>query len=682
MSQQVSAAVGTQRQFAKQPEMPYALRLNNVNFSAGIHERTDYDTQLLAKSLGVFPNALMNLHASIEKGKQENATLLNADKILAGKTKEDLKTFDRMATLQNVEGHNMTHNKYAMAVLEKGIGQMASTYAKQEWSGLPESEKPASVEEAVNRYNEILKKNYEEFGQNIQNRTAFDQGYYNGAIQDTMRVANEADARIDDDKRQKMVMLGSVEAQDLIYQGVTGKDFADNIGVALRKMQLGSKDRSAFMNNVAPIMKMLSENDFTTERLNAVADFMYDQDSSIRDQVNLFPFYQKVAQNFDKRVAEDLFSKCVLPNGRLDYAKFNRELAKLPSEFTSPNIPQVPIAISDESIMGNVSPELRNALPSVGGILSMLGVGGSMSVTGAEGNGVKIYLGDTSKNVKDRIMSNLSSRFNTCKVDGDTLTLAGYLGGLDKKADPREISASAFSPDRLDRIRKLAKAKDLDAKREASNTRTRNLNNAKRGARNAVTLEEAEKSILDSDATAEEKEYLLDSVRQSFTPMSKSQFNKLTKEEKALYEYTHPTLNGALSGYARDCNKLDEWEAMSDEEKEQISSDESKFKPYLSAQKRKDKYEAYAEQKYGKFYQDDVYYDDSNLDMETTEEREVNSKSQDKEALANSVREALNSGMDRDIIRLKIQNVGRQMGWSLSEINDLEDELLGEEGLE
>ena len=112
MSKEVQAAVGTQRQFAKQPEMPYALSLNKFSAAAGISQRTDLDAQRLASSLGLLGKNIMEERIADEKRTQDKAVLVNADKLLAGKTQEDLKKFDRMTALQNSSAEfDLTDNR-------------------------------------------------------------------------------------------------------------------------------------------------------------------------------------------------------------------------------------------------------------------------------------------------------------------------------------------------------------------------------------------------------------------------------------------------------------------------------------------------------------------------------------------------------------------------------------------
>lgn len=478
MSKEVQAAIGTQRQFAKQPESPYALSLNKPNLSAGISQRTDLDTQRLQSALGLLGKNIMEEKLADEKRTQEQAVLVNADKLLAGKTKEDLKKFDRIAALQNsTDKFDLTDNPYAMAALEKGIGKMASTYAKQQWANDPDAQKPKSVSEAVGLYHQYLQENREAFSDSsIQNTTAFDAGYYEGAAQDTLKVADEADKRINDDRRQKMIMLGSSELQDLVYSGAKGEDFSNGLLPAIRKIQLGTRDRDGFIKVITPLAEMIATQDYTTERLDALGDFQYEDGLTLRQMVNFYPAYEKVAENFNQRVVEQIDKECTRTDGTTDLAKAYKRIAELPDEFTSGGVPAatLPISQADSPDLANLSSTMKGALPAIGGAIYQLGFKDAMITSGyrdternANANGapnsyhlageaLDIYLGDNvTPEDSEKAKAYFSQYFGEVlfhdKGSGKHLHLADYKGGL-KTANPKEQSAAAYNPKRKQKL--------------------------------------------------------------------------------------------------------------------------------------------------------------------------------------------------------------------------------------
>lgn len=492
MSKEVQAAVGTQRQFAKQPEMPYALSLNKFNASAGISQRTDLDAQRLASSLGLLGKNIMEERIADEKRTQDQAVLVNADKLLAGKTQEDLKKFDRMAALQNSSDEfDLTDNRYAMAVLEKGIGKMASQYAKEQWMNDPASEKPKSVSEAVSLFNKYLQENRANFSDDdISNKVAFDQGYYEGAVQDTIKIANEADKRINDDKRQKMVMLGSSELQDLVYSGAKGEDFLTRGSEALRKIQLGTRDRDGFIKAVAPLAQMIADQDFDTARLDALGDYQYEDGLSLKQMVNLYPSYTKIADNFNLRVTDAILKRHKRPDGTYDLAGCLQDADNLPKDaVVAEGIPEanLPISQGDNPDLADLSPTMKSVLPIVGGAIYQLGfkdaqltsgyrtaehnasVGGVPNSEHTKGNAVDIYLGDNVDEAQaNKTLSYFKQYFGEVLFHdagtGRHLHLADYHGGM-KAANPKEQSAAAYSPQRVQKVRQLILAAHAQVQR-------------------------------------------------------------------------------------------------------------------------------------------------------------------------------------------------------------------------
>lgn len=492
MSKEVQAAIGTQRQFSKQPEIPYALSLNKFNVSAGISQRTDLDAQRLASSLGLLGKNIMEERIADEKRTQDQAVLVNADKLLAGKTQEDLKKFDRMAALQNSSDEfDLTDNRYAMAVLEKGIGKMASQYAKEQWMNDPASEKPKSVSEAVSLFHKYLQENRASFSDDgISNKVAFDQGYYEGAVQDTIKIANEADKRINDDKRQKMVMLGSSEFQDLVYSGAKGEDFLTRGNEALRKVQLGTRDRDGFIKAVAPLAQMIADQDFDTARLDALGDYQYEDGLSLKQMVNLYPSYTKIADNFNLRVSDAILKRHKRPDGTYDLAGCLQDADNLPKDaVVAEGVPEanLPISQGDNPDLADLSPTMKSVLPVVGGAIYQLGfkdaqitsgyrtaehnasVGGVPNSAHTLGNAVDIYLGDNVDEAQaNKALSYFKQYFGEVLFhdagSGRHLHLADYHGGM-KAANPKEQSAAAYSPQRVQKVRQLILAAHAQAQR-------------------------------------------------------------------------------------------------------------------------------------------------------------------------------------------------------------------------
>lgn len=584
MSKEVQAAIGTQRQFAKQPESPYALSLNRIQAGSGISQRTDYDTQRLQSALGLLGKNIMEEKIADEKRTQEQAVLVNADKLLEGKTQEDLKKFDRIAALQNsTDEFDLTDNPYAMAALEKGIGKMASTYAKQQWANDPDAQKPKSVSEAVSLYHQYLQENRDAFSDSsIQNTTAFDAGYYEGAAQDTLKVADEADKRINEDRRQKMVMLGSSELQDLVYSGAKGENFSNGLIPALRKIQLGTRDREGFMKAVTPLADMIAAQDYTTERLDALGDFQYEEGLSLRQMVNFYPAYEKVAENFNQRVTADIIKRHTRLNNTIDLEGAYAEVDKLPSDFTSSGVPAatLPISQAENPDLANLSSTMKGALPAIGGAIYQLGfkdamitsgyrnternaaVGGAQNSYHTKGDALDIYLGaDVDEADAEKAKSYFSQYFGEVLFHdagtGRHLHLADYKGGL-QTANPKEQSAAAYNPQRKQKLLQIintqAAYKERLYKQKMQDEKER-VTLAVMGSMNPT---EQEQIVKNSSLPAATKKTMLASITRQAKKAAKGSYGD-TPKDKHYYNYEFGSGNDC---YWRDVETYSKWYSM------------------------------------------------------------------------------------------------------------------------
>lgn len=590
MSNEVQTAIGTQRQFAKQPVKPYNLSLNKANFSSGISQRADYDAQRLSSALGLLGDKLMAEYAANEKREQEQATLVNADKLLAGKTKEDLKKFDRMAALQNTtDQFDLTDNKYAMAVLEKGIGKMASAYAKQQWANDPNAQKPKSVNEAIGLFQQYLKDNREQFNDGtIQNTTAFEQGYYEGAMQDTIKVAEEADKRINDTNRQRMVMLGSSKIQDVIASNLQGEELNTALLEGLRMIQLGTKDPKGFATAVTPLAQMMCEKAFTTKQLSEFLDYEYEDGLKVKDMINSFPYYEKISKNLNYQIADDIYNKNRRPDGTLDLEAAYKALRNLPADMVmGTGIPEhkLPISGGDNPDLANITPELKGALGCVGGVLYQMGftdaqltsgyrsaernasVNGSPTSHHLQGNAVDIWLGERglSSEEQDDLKSYFGQYFGEVLFhnagSGEHLHLADYKGGM-KAADPKEATAAAYSPQRQLEIGKILRARHNDDTRIKRQKIADLRETTTLGVMGAKSEEEAIQIIQNSGLPATDRKVMLNSVERKFKKSAKFNPNTANYDQVWCADYETRTGKDTL---AADSKTLAAWRKASND---------------------------------------------------------------------------------------------------------------------
>lgn len=490
MSNPVSAAIGTQRQFAIQPKSVYQQNLKQLSVGNGISFQTDHDAALLSKSLGILGGAVYDESIAADKREREQFTALEAEKLIAGKTPEDLAKFDRIQALQHSDkGYDLTDNPYAMATLDQSIGQVAAASAKERWAS-ENPGTPKSINEAIQSYDGMLQETYGSFKESVRNGVAFDKGFYDGYQRDVLQVAHEAHQRINNEARAKGQRTCNVKLQGLVAGADTmdTEAFVQSFGEITRELQGYVKNSDEALKIIQGNLEVLAENGTSTEKLNAIKNTpYYGSDRKIGDELSFFKYYKKVSENVNYKVANDVYEACRNADGTVNWEKVEERLKALPATALSRGIPQVDLPRYSGDL-DNLKPEFKAVLPSIGGLLSQLGygdvaeytsgyrdpernakAGGSPTSHHLNRDAVDIYIGSLSEEEQAEVEATFDPYFSEVlyhEVDngGLHLHLGGYRGGLDDRADDMEATASAYSPDRLKTIRTLLKNKDRDAK--------------------------------------------------------------------------------------------------------------------------------------------------------------------------------------------------------------------------
>lgn len=426
MSNPVSAAIGTQRQFAIQPKSVYQQNLKALSVGNGISQKTDLDAALLSKSLGILGGAIYDESIAADKREREQFTALEAEKLIAGKTPEDLAKFDRIQALQHSDkGYDLTDNPYAMATLDQSIGQVAAASAKERWAS-ENPGTPKSINEAIQSYDGMLQETYGSFKESVRNGVAFDKGFYDGYQRDVLQVAHEAHQRINNEARAKGQRAVNVKLQGLVAGAETmdSESFAQSFGEVARELQGYVRNSDEALKIIRDNLDVLAETGTSTEKLNAIKEIpYYGSDRKIGDELPFFKYYKKVAENVNYKIADDIYESCKNADGTINWERAEARLQSLPSSALSRAIPQVHLPVSS---------------------------------------------GDLSKDEQEAVVDNFSPYFSEVLYhdagSGLHLHLGGYRGGLDDRADDTEATASAYTPDRLKTLRTLLKNKDRDAK--------------------------------------------------------------------------------------------------------------------------------------------------------------------------------------------------------------------------
>lgn len=541
MSNPVSAAIGTQRQFAIQPKSVYQQNLKALSVGNGISQKTDLDAALLSKSLGILGSAIYDESIAADKREREQFTTLEAEKLIAGKTPEDLAKFDRIQALQHSDkGYDLTDNPYAMATLDQSIGQVAAASAKERWAS-ENPGTPKSINEAIQSYDGMLQETYGSFKESVRNGVAFDKGFYDGYQRDVLQVAHEAHQRINNEARAKGQRACNVKLQGLVAGADTMDTdaFVQSFGEITRELQGYVRNSDEILKIIQGNLDVLAENGTSTEKLNAIKDTpYYGSDRKIGDELSFFKYYKKVSENVNYKVADDVYEACKNSDGTVNWEKAEERLKALPATALSRGIPQVYLPQYSGDLDG-LKPAFKAILPSVGGILSQLGYGdvaeytsgyrdparnaaanGSPTSYHLAGDAVDVHLGNLTKEEQETVKANFKPYFSEILYhnagSGLHLHLGGYRGGLDDRADDTEVTASAYSPDRLGKIRSRLRAKDADAKRVAKERSDEIYNNTVQAVTQAGSQEEALRLIDNSGIPLAKQNALHRSINAKF----------------------------------------------------------------------------------------------------------------------------------------------------------------------
>lgn len=541
MSNPVSAAIGTQRQFAIQPKSVYQQNLKALSVGNGISQKTDLDAALLSKSLGILGSAIYDESIAADKREREQFTTLEAEKLIAGKTPEDLAKFDRIQALQHSDkGYDLTDNPYAMATLDQSIGQVAAASAKERWAS-ENPGTPKSINEAIQSYDSMLQETYGSFKESVRNGVAFDKGFYDGYQRDVLQVAHEAHQRINNEARAKGQRACNVKLQGLVAGADTMDTdaFVQSFGEITRELQGYVRNSDEILKIIQGNIDVLAENGTSTEKLNAIKDTpYYGSDRKIGDELSFFKYYKKVSENVNYKVADDVYEACKNSDGTVNWEKAEERLKALPATALSRGIPQVYLPQYSGDLDG-LKPAFKAILPSVGGILSQLGYGdvaeytsgyrdparnaaanGSPTSYHLAGDAVDVHLGNLTKEEQETVKANFKPYFSEILYhnagSGLHLHLGGYRGGLDDRADDTEVTASAYSPDRLDKIRSRLRAKDADAKRVVKERSDEIYNNTVQAVTQAGSQEEALRLIDNSGIPLAKQNALRRSINAKF----------------------------------------------------------------------------------------------------------------------------------------------------------------------
>lgn len=331
MATAVSNAVGTQKQFRKQPQDVYQKKLKNPSFGSSIGQHRDLGAEQLAASLGVLGKAIWKEKVEHEKREMNQLSLDEALNMVAGKTPEELAKFNKMEALQHADtGFNLTDNKYAMALLEKAMGSQASFLAKQQYLQETEGIVPTSVEDAVSKFTERFQETLKQYEGNIQNKEAFNSGVYENFYKDTLVVADKAREMIDRDKREAGLRCSATAFQDFItYSGNLPPDvFKASFENLARETQLYCKTADEAANFWKKVLKENVNAITSFTQLDAIKEVNFFGQHKFGTELPLGDLYEKVTDKFIDNTAKQITESCLREDGNVDLTKAREALTQ------------------------------------------------------------------------------------------------------------------------------------------------------------------------------------------------------------------------------------------------------------------------------------------------------------------------------------------------------------------
>lgn len=189
MANPVSTAIGTQRQFAKQPERVYQANLKNPSFSRGISVSADEGAKLLARSLGVLGDAIVRESIASDNRKKELGTA-EAERRFEVTSEEDKHKLAALDILGRNSDFDMSDNPYAVARVEELRGQYLSKQYKNRYETevLPTQELAPNSQANAKQFEDFMKACLEEDNVKITNNVAFSEGFYGNRPNDLLEI--------------------------------------------------------------------------------------------------------------------------------------------------------------------------------------------------------------------------------------------------------------------------------------------------------------------------------------------------------------------------------------------------------------------------------------------------------------------------------------------------------------
>lgn len=191
----VQNAVGTQRQFTKQPVATYQKRLGNLTAREGIVNTGAGDR--LYHALTGLGDAVMAY--AIGEEDRKKAKVVQVNKIINSMSDEDMNKLKAIDLLNKYNLGHLADNPYAVAALEQGRGRYLAQKFNQEYDMLAIQEPLKDEKEEAERYMREKRKFLEEHKDVSHNLEGFYNGFWETNFEDVERIT---DAKVAERSRE------------------------------------------------------------------------------------------------------------------------------------------------------------------------------------------------------------------------------------------------------------------------------------------------------------------------------------------------------------------------------------------------------------------------------------------------------------------------------------------------
>ena len=230
MSNPIASALGTQRQFTKQPEAPYQKRLITPSFGGGISASVDNNAMSLARSLGLLGTGLIGEAVAMDK-RAEMIGKAEADRIFAVTNEKDREKLATLDILGKSGNFDIADNPYAVARIDELRGQHLNTLFKQEYENdvIPNQDLPDNSQQNILNFETFMDNKLKDSNVKAYNRTAFEKGFYGSRPLDVLQQDASYRKRRQADLESSRNAAIIAKGDDLVLQslnGMSGEDFA------------------------------------------------------------------------------------------------------------------------------------------------------------------------------------------------------------------------------------------------------------------------------------------------------------------------------------------------------------------------------------------------------------------------------------------------------------------------